>query len=216
MRIENVNELQHSVELANSAVLVVDVQNDWCHENGAYAQGGNDTTVLQNTVPKIDKFLANARHYRLPIIHIGTTHSKWTDSPSWRARSKSRFNIDNEVFLKPGSWGAKFYRIVPQPDEYVMMKHRYSAFVNTDLDLALRSISIRTLIMAGFASNVCVQNTALSGYMNDYYIVVLEDCTATFSTEDHEIAMSYMGRLGIVVTTSEIVVNAWGLTTEGI
>ena len=205
--VENSSELLKRVDLANSAVLVVDVQNDWCHENGARAKAGNDVSTLQNTVPKVEKFVAEARRYKIPIIHIGTTHSKWTDSPAWSTRLAKR-NVDASIFLKPGTWGAEFYKVGPQTGDYVVIKHRYSAFIGTDLDLVLRSIGIRTLIMAGFASNICVQNTALHGLMNDYYVVLLDDCTATFTVEDHEIAMAYMGRLNITITNAKILLEA--------
>lgn len=61
MRAQNDNELLANVELANSAILVVDVQNDWCHEDGAYAKGGNDATILQQTIPRVENLLTKAQ-----------------------------------------------------------------------------------------------------------------------------------------------------------
>jgi ureidoacrylate peracid hydrolase len=209
MTVSSPHKLLQIVDLANSAVLVVDIQNDWCHEDGVYAKGGNDVAILQDTVPKVEELLAGARRYKVPIVHIKTTHSRWTDSPSWRARLPKSFNIDTGAFLKPGSWGAEFYKIVPQDDEYIVTKHRYSAFVDTDLDLALRSTGIRTIIMTGFASNVCVQATALHGFMRDYYVVILEDCTATFSTQEHRIALTHMHTFGLVTSNAGTIIEAW-------
>lgn len=207
MGIQNATELLESADLAKSAVLVVDVQNDWCHKNGAYAKAGNDTSSLQIIVPKIKDFVQKARGYDVPIIHIGTTHSKWTNSPSWQARFRNLFNINADALLSPGSWGADFYKITPQIDDYVVLKHRYSAFVDTDLDLVLRSIGASTLIMCGFATNACVQYTAVHGYMKDYYVAVLEDCTATFTAEEHKIALSHMKKFGLLISTSETIIK---------
>lgn len=212
--VENPQELAERVDLTHCAVLAVDIQNDWCHENGHCAKSGNDVSILQHVVPKVAKLLAEARRYQVPIIHIRTIHSKWTDSPSWYARLKKR-NIRAEDLLQPGSWGAEFYKIIPRPEDYVVAKHRYSAFVDTDLDLVLRSASIKTIIMAGFTSNVCVQNTAMHGFMKDYYVAFLEDCTATFTVEDHEIALAYMGRLSLAITNSKTLVEAWRLVRKG-
>ncbi|MDP2931414.1 MAG: isochorismatase family cysteine hydrolase [Chloroflexota bacterium] len=211
--VENPQELAERIDLAHCAVLVVDIQNDWCHENGHYAKSGSDVTILQNTVPKIAEFLGEARAYHVPIIHIQTVHSNWTDSPPWHARLKKR-NISADALLKPGTWGVEFYKIIPQPDDYVVIKHRYSAFVDTDLDLVLRSAGIKTIIMTGFASNVCVQNTAMHGFMRDYYVALLADCTATFTVEDHEIAMAYMGKLSLSITNAKTLLEAWRLVRK--
>jgi ureidoacrylate peracid hydrolase len=210
----NPNELLEKVDLMNSAVLVVDIQNDWDHEGGARAKAGNDVSIFQNTVPRIEAFLKGARSYHVPIIHIRSTHDKWTDSPPWLARFCKR-NIDACNFLRPGSWGAEFYKVIPQADDYIVTKHRYSAFVDTELDLVLRCTGIKTIIMAGFATDICVQNTALHGFMRDYYVVVLADCTATLNPEDHVIALGYMDKLSLVITNAETLLEAWRIGGEG-
>ena len=104
--VENPQELAERVDLTHCAVLVVDIQNDWCHENGHCAESGNDVSILQHVVPKVAKLLAEARRYQVPIIHIRTIHSKWTDSPSWYASLKKR-HIRAEELLQPGSGGAE-------------------------------------------------------------------------------------------------------------
>ena len=131
------NELLEKVDLMNSAIFVVDIQNDWDHEDGARAKAGIDISIIQNTVPRVEAFLTGARSYHVPIIHIRMTHDKWNDSPPWLARFNKR-NIDARNFLRTGTWGAEFYKIIPQADDYVINKHRYSAFFNTDLDIVLR------------------------------------------------------------------------------
>jgi len=208
------NKLLERVDLMNSVVLVVDIQNDWDHEDGVRAKAGYDVSIFQNTVPRVEEFLAGARSYNVPIIHIRSTHDKWTDSPPWLARFNKR-NIDARDFLRPGSWGAEFYKIIPQAEDYIITKHRYSAFVDTELDLVLRCTSIRTIILTGFATDVCVQNTALHGFMKDYYVVVLADCTATFDPEDHVFALCYMDKLSLVVTNAETLLEAWRIGGKG-
>ncbi len=61
--------------------------------------------------------------------------------------------------------------------------------------------------MCGFATNACVQYTALHGYMKDYYVVVLEDCTATFTAEEQKIALSHMKKFGLLISTSETIIE---------
>ena len=64
------------------------------------------------------------------------------------------------------------------PNEVIVTKHRYGAFESSDLDLVLRSKGIRTVIMTGIATNVCVETTARQAFLRDYYVVFTSDCTA--------------------------------------
>ncbi len=174
-----------------AALLLVDMQNDFCHEAGAVAARGGDVSLVQAMAPTLRDFLGCAREAGLPIIHIRTHHSPWTNSASWVTRHRSR----KVVQCFPGSWGAEFYEgCEPRSDEawtpggheYVVTKHRYSAFIDTDLDLVLRSQGIQTLIVGGTTTDTCVESTARDGFMNDYAIVLLADCTAAASKEVHE------------------------------
>jgi ureidoacrylate peracid hydrolase len=77
------------------------------------------------------------------------------------------------------TWGAEFYRVSPNPGEVIITKHRYSAFHGTELDDVLRNANIRATIMTGVTSNVCVESTARDAYFHGYYVVFVDDATAT-------------------------------------
>ncbi|MFC1955291.1 cysteine hydrolase family protein [Chloroflexota bacterium] len=199
-----VDELLDWVDVRNSAILVVDVQNDYCHEDGCFARGNFDVSFGQKMVPDLNKFLTEARKCKVPILHIQSIHGKWTNSPVWISRHR-RTNIDADKMLQPDSWGVEFYKVLPRPNDYIVAKHRYSAFVDTELDVVLRSQGIKTIIVAGVLTNVCVELTAWHGFMKDYYVVVLEDCTAACSTEDHETALVSMGKSFVIATSATAV-----------
>jgi ureidoacrylate peracid hydrolase len=105
-----------------------------------------------------------------------------------------------------GSWEGDFYGDVrPNPGEPVVTKHRFAAFHNTDLETILRSHGIRTVVMAGVASNVCVETTAREAFVRDYYVVFLEDGTATYFDEDHQATLRVMDRFfGEVASVGEV------------
>ena len=109
-----------------------------------------------------------------------------------------------------GSWEGDFYGdIRPQPGEPVVTKHRYSAFYNTDLDSILRSQGIRTIVLTGVATNVCVETTAREGFVRDYYVVLVSDGTATYSDEDQQATIRNIDRFfGEVVTIADVV-SVW-------
>jgi len=200
--------LARTVELDRAAVLVIDIQNDWCHEEGAYARAGLDARILRESVPAVADFIARVRQARRPIIHVGTTHGPWTNSPAWDARLKSR-QIDPAHFLEPGAWGSQFFGITPEAGEWVVIKHRFSAFVGTDLDLVLRTRGITTVILTGCTTHVCVQNTAVHALMHNYHAVVVEDCTAAFTVEEHERALAYLGKLSVVTAPAKTELDGW-------
>jgi ureidoacrylate peracid hydrolase len=84
-----------------------------------------------------------------------------------------------------GTWGADFFLLRPAPDEPIVTKHHYSGFAGTSLDAILRKHDVRTLVMTGVATNVCVDSTLRDGFFAGYYIVLLEDCVGSNSLAGH-------------------------------
>ena len=109
----------------------------------------------------------------------------------------------------PDSWGADFYQVTPTADEPVITKYRYSGFSDTNLDLVLRSKGVSSLIMTGVASNNCVECTARDGFMRDYYIVFVDDCTAATNQAIHAATLANMDSLFGVVVQSQQILEEW-------
>ncbi|WP_186578602.1 cysteine hydrolase family protein [Aquibacillus kalidii] len=188
-------KLNQSISNKSTAVLVVDIQNDYCHEDGYLARQGSSVHMIQQMIPKLDSFIEGARAEKLPIIFIKTIHEKSTDSPTWVSRMKG----DQSGLCRKGEWGSEFYKIAPSSDDIVIVKHRYSAFIHTKLESVLKAYSIKELIIAGVSTNVCVESTARDGFMLDYGVTLLSDCTAAFSDEEHEMSLrnidNYFGKV---------------------
>jgi len=197
--------LKEMVDPKHAALLVVDVQNDFCHPEGVLAKQGRDITLIREMVPRLLSFIDQAKLFNLPIIFIKVSHSRWEDSPVWLSQKRPF----EKLVCSEGSWGAEFYKVVPQEADRIVTKYRFNAFIGTDLDLILRSRGIKTLIMTGVATNVCVESTARDGYQRDYYIVFLDDCTATYSLEEHKATLFNIDRYFGTVATSDQVVKAW-------
>lgn len=190
-----------------TALVIVDVQNDYCHPDGALAAGGNDVAGVKAMMPRLHSLIDAARAHGVPVIFIQTFHEKATDSPVWASRS-GRGSLG---VCRKGSWGAGFYEVAPLPEEIVVNKHRYSAFINTRLDSVLRSLRIETLIMTGVSTNVCVESTARDGFMLDYHIVLAEDACASYSRAAHEMTLENMkGYFGVVASAAEVEEN-WNI-----
>lgn len=200
--------LAEKVDPRQAALIVVDVQNDFCHPEGAAGRRGKDLSQVPGMIEHLQHLLAAARRVGLPILFIRTEHGPWTDSEAWLGRMRTPSEQQVRTCVE-GTWGCEFYGVAPAPGERVVVKHRYSAMIGTDLDLILRARGIRTLLMAGIATNVCVESTTRDAYQMDYEIVFLADCCAAYSREDHEATLrNIAAHFGDVVCEEEVVA-AW-------
>ena len=203
-------QLEEHVSPTRTALLVVDVQNDFCHPDGYHGRRGARLSQIAEMIPRLERLLDESRKAGVPAIFIATHHSSWTNSPSWLARRRKDGGDSAEDSCTPGSWGAAFYHVSPTEDELVVIKHRYSAFIDTDLDLILRSRQIDNLLITGVNTNVCVDSTARHAYMLDYFVTVIEDCCATTSPqEDHEAALRLLSGRFAKIATSEELIQIW-------
>lgn len=192
---------------SKAALVVVDVQNDFCHEKGAFGtHKKSDLTHVQTAVAALRAFIDEWRGRGLPVIFIQTIHSPWTDSPSWLQRMEGK--AKDMTICPPGSWGSEFYRVCPQENDCVVVKHRYSAFFETNLDLILRSRGIEHLLIAGVATNVCVETTVGDAFNRNYNVVLIENCCGAFERGEHEAAVHNVGRYFGRVADSNTVLRA--------
>lgn len=205
-----ISELAELVMPNHSAVLVIDVQNDCCHPDGAYAKRGRDISLRQKAAHNAADFVREARKYAVPIIFVKLSHGKWDEAPAWKRRRKQ---LGPPVCME-GTWGAEFYAVEPVEGDAIVVKHRYSAFIGTDLDLILRSKRISTLIVTGGGTHVCVESTVRDGFMLDYDIVMVSDCCGSTTLDEHLPALKRMARLCGTVVEAKEVLEAWSSAGE--
>jgi ureidoacrylate peracid hydrolase len=111
---------------------------------------------------------------------------------------------------REGTWGAELYAgISPLPTERVVIKHRYSAFINTDLNTVLKARNIQSVLVCGVATNVCVETTARDAYMYDYYVTMIDDCSAAYETKLHLGTLENMRRHFGLVASSQEIIDTW-------
>lgn len=189
----------------STALIVVDVQNDFCHPEGALAKGGNDVSMVKSMMLHLRRLIEGAHRCDVPVIYIQTIHEPATDSQIWTERMGGRSN----TVCRKGSWGADFYEISPGPEDIVVNKHRYSAFINTRLESVLRTLKVDTLVMSGVSTNVCVESTARDGYMLDYRILFAYDACAAYSLRAHEMTLENIDRFFGTVVDTDHVVRTW-------
>lgn len=188
--------------LRSSALVIVDVQNDYCHKEGCMAKQDLDVSMVEKMMPPLKKMIQTFKEIQVPIIYIQTIHEESTDSKTWTKRLKGRNQQD---LCRKNTWGAEFYELTPDEQDIIVVKHRYSAFIHTRLDSVLRALQVETLFIAGVSTNICVESTARDGFMLDYDIVLLSDCTAAFSKEAHDMALQNIDQFfGSVASSDDV------------
>lgn len=196
------------------ALVIVDVQNDYCHPDGALACSGGDMSDVEPAVAAIEATLAAARAAEVPCLHVRTEHSTWTDTPEWLARGDAGNLLDvrHHPIVRQGSWGAQPYRVAAADDERVVVKHRYSGFAHTSLELSLRARDREVVLLAGVTSDLCVRATGLDALARGFQPVLVADATAATSPARHRSAVDeFRSYLGPVVTVADVRA-AWTVT----
>ena len=206
--------LSDKVDPQHSALILVDVLNDFCAEGGAMHREGRDLTLVKRMMPRLERLLDAARSAKVPCVWIRCAYNTGPNhylSEVWLEQAKRRRNGAYVQFpvCELGEWNGDFYQVKPLPDEVIVTKHRYGAFESTDLDLILRSRGIRSVIMTGVATNVCVETTARQAFMRDYYVVFTSDCSATYSQAAHDATLFNLEHFFGEVVTSEQVIACW-------
>jgi ureidoacrylate peracid hydrolase len=169
-----------------TALVVIDMQNDFLHPDGWYARSGVDISHMQASIEPTKVMVAEARARGVPVI--------WT-------RHGFRDERDAGVFmrlrpflaeggLRQGSWG---YEILDglgaAPNDWYVEKSRLSAFYNTNLELVLRSIDAETVLVTGVLTNQCVAATSKDANFRDFKPIVVRECTGTTLPHLHEPAL---------------------------
>ena len=183
----------------NSAVLVIDMQNDFIEPN-ADSPAPHGRVIL----PAVNRLTGWARTHGLPIVMTHEMH---------RA-DHSDFGIELEFEPAHCLEGTNGWKLVDDldvaPDDVMVYgKRRYDAFMGTDLHLVLRTRGVENLICCGTLSHVCVMNTVFTARNLDFRVLVPDDAVYTKSRAHHDAAMLCISDVFATVTTVEEITALW-------
>ncbi|WP_168123032.1 isochorismatase family cysteine hydrolase [Paenibacillus sp. HB172176] len=197
-----------------AALIVIDMQNDFCHEDGACGRAGMvDIKAFQACVEPIAKLVEQARTLQIPVLYVMMTLDAGTTSDAWKLKHEGGSPAG---IVEKGSWGTEMYKLQPQPGDHLIEKHRYSAFIGTNLDLTLRSLNRKSIVLTGVLTNVCVESTARDGFMLDYNVTLASDGCAGSSAEAHAMTLSNISNYFGQVMESEAILGHWTKETTTI
>lgn len=196
--------LYEALDPKRSALLVVDMQN-------AFVAPGAPVEIpaARSIVPAINRLAAELRRRRVPVIWV--LHENRPDGTDWEgffgAFVKPADRARAAAALAPGS---ELYKLWPAleaaPQDLRVTKSRYSPFIAgaSKLNEVLKEKAIDTLLIAGTKTNVCCESTARDAMMLDYKVILLSDCTAALSDEEHRSALeNTLQQFGDVLAADE-------------
>jgi nicotinamidase-related amidase len=162
------------VDPAKTALIIVDMQNDFVKEGGALL-----VPDAEATIPKIKGLLDLAREAGMKVIYTQDTHDE--GDPEWEIWPEH---------VRTGSWGWEIVdELEPREDEVVIRKVRYDAFYGTHLDHLLRIWGVDTLTICGTVANICVHYTAASAALRWFDVVIPRDATSALDPFDLEASL---------------------------
>lgn len=183
------------LDLAKAIIIVVDMQNDFCHPDGWLAHIGVDVTPARSPIGPLQQLLPKLRQQQVPILWLN-----WGNRPDLLNISAGLRHVYNPTgdgiglgdplpsnqapVLTKGSWAAAVVdELAVQPDDIWVDKYRMSGFWDTPLDSILRNLGKTTLFFAGVNADQCVMATLQDANFLGYDCILLRDCTATTSPE---------------------------------
>ena len=160
------------------ALLLIDVINDLEFEGGEELLG-----YALPVAKQIANLKRRAKRAKVPVVYVNDNFGRW----------RSDFKRIVQHCLEKDIRGRPIAELlVPDEDDYFVLKPKHSGFFSTTLDLLLEHLGARTLVLTGIAGNNCVLFTANDAYMRDYRLIVPEDCTASIRVEDNKYALRQM------------------------
>lgn len=196
----------------DAAVVVIDVQNDFCHPDGLLARQGRDVARTHQPIARLAAFLDDARRAAVPVILVQNIHSPNSDTPGWRAR---HLDSGRDQSCQEGMWGAEFFEVGPEPGDHVVVKHRYDAFTRTSLEELLRSLGRSSVLYTGVSTSICVESSLRAGVCRDFLGTLVHDCCGAYNESAHQRAIDAV-QLGFgIVASSDEISQAWSHASSG-
>jgi nicotinamidase-related amidase len=163
------------------ALIMIDVINDMEFESGE--------ALFQNALPaakNLAQLRRRARDAGVPVIYVNDNFGRW----------RSDFRQQLGHVLEDGVRGEPIGKLLrPEEDDYFVLKAKHSGFYHTQLDLLIDYLQVKTIVLGGFTTDICVLFTASDAYMRDLDIIVPPDCSASASTRHHQSALEHMSRV---------------------
>ncbi|MDD2913547.1 MAG: cysteine hydrolase family protein [Candidatus Pacebacteria bacterium] len=188
----------------NTALILIDFINEIVNEKGKLSSKGYFSFAKENNVFKnISFIIEKARQKNILIIHVKVGFSKnYNEQP----KESPLFGKAKEFqALKLNTWATDFYKEIDiKEEDIIIIKHRVSAFYSTSLDLVLKNNNIKSVIIAGVATDLAVSSTVRDAHDRDYKVTIVSDCCIAGNIKDHEGALLSLSKISDIKKSQEL------------
>ena len=201
-------ELKEKISPKHTALLVIDVQNDFAAPDGLLAKGGRDMLMVEPMIEKLQKTIAIAQVTGVPIFYTQQIY----DRSKLTELQKEQYDMDGKyITCDIKTDGYKFYKIKPST-ESVFVKYNYNAFSNPELEKKIKEHGIKTLVIAGMDTYWCVETAIRNAFDLGYKVVVPNDLVACNGRHKdlHTRTLELVQKTFGVVVSSEEINKIWG------
>ena len=200
------------MSLKDMALIIVDMQNDFVHEDGfswkyskQEGQAENPMARLRTPIPNIRKLADTFREKNLEVVYIYTAcEADFSDV----AMPLRLITAAKEAgALVKGTWGTKIIdELAPHEQDHVVKKHSYDGFFQTPLDRILRNMGKKRLVFTGVNTNFCVETTVREAVAYGYDITLVSDATTSFDPDGHNATLKVIANgFGDVMSTGDVI-----------
>ena len=177
---------------SHRALLVIDMQNGFCHPDGSFARMDMGLEGAREAVRNAAVAVGQARRAGVPVVFTRHVYrpGRADEGASLRRNSPALAGLDG---LAARSWDAQVAdELGCGPDDLVVDKARFDAFQWTSLEPLLRGLGVDELVICGVITNICVETTVRSAFMRDYPVTLLADCCAAKTRRLHELSIEVL------------------------
>ena len=206
------------IDTAQTAVIVVDMQNAFAKRGGYMDLAGYDISKTERIIAPCRKIISASRKNGCKIIYFqmgcspDMSEAGAQGSPFYLKskgidliRKNSEFKEKSYIY---GTWGAEIIdELRPQAEDIVIKKQRYDGFIGTNLELVLSTLGIKFLIFIGTATNVCVESTLRHAFFLDYYPILVSDAVSALGPDILQEATIHnvQAKFGWVISVEKLV-----------
>jgi ureidoacrylate peracid hydrolase len=204
-------------EIDRSALIIVDMQNDFLHPEGSFGHQARehpefniDMPFLTGTISKVKRLADAFRQAGRPVLYVAhVMKPDYSDAawPYWRVGMGP--GSGHRTHCVEGTWGAQIVdELKPREGEHLVVKKGFGGFApSTSLDTILRNIGVTTCVVTGVTTCVCVSTTVRGGVEHNYRMILVSDAVAEVSREAHQVELRTMDRLFADVKSTDNVIN---------
>lgn len=194
-----------------TALIVIDMQNSWCHPEGSIGRNGYNASMMRGIVPNVRNLIEACRE--AGIMDVWTIQNHYLDDIT-KTKHRIKPHTHRWEAGPPGIRGTWEAEVVDElkdlaEDEQaeLVTKHRFSGFFDTRMNTLLRMKGINTVIVCGVSTTHCVETTVRDAYQHDYDVIIAKDAVAGLSIEEHNASLHFMNKVFGVALEDERLFN---------